>query len=71
MGKVASHKKHSPIVKCVCGYEILVMPDLKAMNIALNKHVAEHKKDHDESERLTEFLTEQVLLVATKTNPPH
>jgi hypothetical protein len=64
--KVATHKKHMPIVRCLCGSKILVLPDLKAMNLAINKHVAEHKKVHDASERLTAFLTEQVLLVACK-----
>jgi hypothetical protein len=41
------------------------VPDLKAMNIAINKHVAEHKRAHDGPEKFTEFLTEQVLIVAS------
>lgn len=63
-GKIAVHKNRMPIVKCVCGSEILVVPDLKAMNQAINKHVAEHKKACNGSEDLTEFLTEQVMIVA-------
>ncbi len=66
MGKIVVRKNRMPIVRCVCGYEILVVPDLKAMNVAINKHVAEHKKPFDGSENLTEFLTEQVLIVAGK-----
>ncbi len=31
-----------PIIKCSCGTEILVVPDIKAMDRAINKHVAEH-----------------------------
>jgi len=58
-----------PIVRCVCGSEILVVPDLKAMNLAITNHVAtKHKTTPGDSERLTEFLAEQVLFEATKIN---
>ena len=58
-----------PIVKCICGSEILVVPDLKAMNLAIENHVTiKHKTTPDDSESLTEFLAEQVLLLATKIN---
>jgi hypothetical protein len=67
--KFTIHKKRMPIVKCICGSEILVVPDLKAMNIAINNHVTtKHKTTIEDSERLTEFLAEQVLLLATKLN---
>ena len=67
--KVIVHKKRMPIVRCICGSEILVVPDLKAMNLAIDNHVAtKHKATLDDSERLTEFLAEQVLIVATKIN---
>ena len=62
--KFAALKKRMPIIKCGCGFEILVVPDLKAMNRAIKNHVANHKKASDGSERLTAFLTEQVLIVA-------
>ena len=72
-GKFVAHKKGMPTVRCVCGYEILVVPDLKAMNQAIKNHVAEHKMTSDGSRRilvgsLREFLTEQVLIVASKIN---
>jgi hypothetical protein len=35
-------KRKMPIIKCSCGTEILVVPDIKAMDRAINKHVAEH-----------------------------
>jgi len=63
-GKFVAHKTRMPTVKCVCGFEILVVPDLKAMDRAIRNHVANHKKASDGSERLTEFLTDQVLIVA-------
>jgi hypothetical protein len=68
LSKVAVHRNYMPIVKCSCGYEILVVPDLKAMNLAIKRHVAEHNRAYDGSEKLTEFLTEQVLIVASKMN---
>ena len=37
-------KKRLPIISCECGTEILVVPDLKAMNRAIKNHVAEHRK---------------------------
>jgi len=37
-------KKGLPIITCACGAEILVVPDLKAMNRAIKAHVAEHRK---------------------------
>jgi len=63
-GKFVAHKTRMPTVKCVCGFEILVVPDLKAMDRAIRNHVANHKKAIGVPKSLTEFLTEQVLIVA-------
>jgi hypothetical protein len=53
-----------PIARCTCGFEILVVPDLKAMNRAINNHlIVVHKKTYYISE---ESLAKQVLLVASK-----
>ena len=57
--------------KCVCGFKILVVPDLKAMDRAIKNHVAEHNKANGAFEKLapgklTAFLTEQVLIAASK-----
>jgi hypothetical protein len=66
-GKTSAHKEHMPIARCICGFEILVVPDLKAMNLAISKHLmTTHKKEFDAAE---EKLTEQVLIVASNTNP--
>jgi hypothetical protein len=62
-GKFVAHKTRMPIVKCGCGFEILVVPDLKAMNRAIKNHVAEHNKSS--SEKWTDFLTEQTLIMAS------
>jgi hypothetical protein len=65
--KVIAHKKRMPIVKCLCGYEILVVPDLKAMNLAINKHLDkhlnQHKKAGDSIERLNESLAKDVFVL--------
>jgi hypothetical protein len=49
--KLAVHKHRMPIVKCVCGSEILVLPDLKATN--------------DYSKKTPKLLAEQVMLIAS------
>ena len=59
-GKFVAHKIRLPIIKCVCGFKILVVPDLKAMDRAITNHVAEHKK----TSYVSKWLTEQVLTVA-------
>lgn len=38
-----SFKGHLSVITCVCGFEILVLPDLKIMSQAIEKHVLEHK----------------------------
>lgn len=67
------HKMDTRTIRCVCGFEILVVPDLKAMNKAIQNHIAEHKQSNDDSDGLAmleAFLTEQVLVVASKINLP-
>lgn len=62
------HKEHMPIVKCICGFEILVLPDLKAMNRAIKNHLAQHKQSQNDSSRLDlfeKFMTEHVLIIAS------
>jgi hypothetical protein len=70
--KSAVYNKGMPTIKCVCGTRILVVPDLKAMNRAVKNHIAEHKKaDFGLAlESLEEFLTEQILIEASKMNLP-
>jgi hypothetical protein len=69
-GKFAAHKKGMSTVRCLCGFEILVVPDLKAMNRAINNHVAEHKQARDGSalDSLEQFFAEQVLIVTSEIN---
>jgi len=37
-------KEGLPLISCECGFELLVVPDLQAMNRAIKTHVAEHRK---------------------------
>jgi hypothetical protein len=66
--KFAKHRKGMPTIRCVCGLRILIVPDLKAMNRAIKNHVAEHKQaDYGLAfDSLEEFLTEQILMAASK-----
>ena len=71
---IISNKKSIPTVTCVCGLEILVVPDLKAMNIAIKNHVGEHRKRDDDSERLdslVQLLAEEVLIMVSKIILPN
>ena len=51
-----------------CGIEILVIPDLKAMNLAINNHLAEHRKYDEIFRRIVQFLAQQVIIVAGEMN---
>ncbi len=35
-------KKSLPIIKCECGFEILLIPDLKEMNKVIREHAEVH-----------------------------
>ncbi len=71
--KSAKFQKGIPTIRCLCGFKILVVPDLKAMNRAIKTHVAEHKQaDYDlDFDSLEEFLTQQTLIMASKMNLPN
>jgi hypothetical protein len=71
--KYGKHQKGMPTIRCVCGLRILVVPDLKAMNHAIDNHVAEHKQtDYGLAfDSLEEFLTEQILIMAGEINLPN
>ena len=72
-GKFVAHRTPTPIIKCVCGFKILVIPDLKAMNRAIKNHIAEHKQvDYAlVPDYLEEFLTEQILTATSKMSLPN
>jgi hypothetical protein len=57
-------KLKSTIV-CQCGAQILLVPDVKEMNLALEMHMNEHKKNYQisdvEAEAILDDLISQVL----------
>ncbi|HUJ84101.1 MAG TPA: hypothetical protein VLV84_00670 [Candidatus Acidoferrales bacterium] len=64
--KVRIQRRQMPIVRCMCGAKILVVPDLKAMNRAVNNHIVEHRKTGNHSKGSTMYLTKQILIKASK-----
>jgi hypothetical protein len=71
--KSAKYHNGMPTIRCLCGLKILIVPDLKAMNRAIRNHLAEHKQaDYGLAiDSLEEFLTEQILMAASKMNLPN
>ncbi|MGZ4851434.1 MAG: hypothetical protein ACXV2C_08665 [Candidatus Bathyarchaeia archaeon] len=66
-------KTTMPIIHCVCGNAILVLPDLKEMDKAIETHLAAHKKidktpksEGSSIDNLKQHLIEQLLTVASK-----
>lgn len=57
-----------PVIKCDCGAEILLVPNVKKMNEAIEAHVLEHtkkckniKEAEAEGERVRSLLITEVL----------
>ena len=58
-------QKEVHVFNCPCGTQILIDPDLKAMNEAIKNHIVEHKKLTGQC--LTEdILREDILKVVVK-----
>jgi len=62
-------KEGLPIISCECGAEILVVPDLQAMNRAIKTHVGEHRKkerktknDLIKSGKISQLLSQLTLI---------
>jgi hypothetical protein len=74
-GNLAKHENQLPTLRCLCGAEILVVPDLKALSQAIENHLSEHVKTSVSKDKavaigvLEQYLIEQVLTVASKTKP--
>ncbi|MGD0644737.1 MAG: hypothetical protein ABSA75_07520 [Candidatus Bathyarchaeia archaeon] len=67
-------KERLPIINCECGAEILLLPDLQAMNRAIKAHVAEHKKKRRNAPRkitsrnISQLLSQLSLLKISSQN---
>ncbi len=66
--KKSAAKITRQLIRCECGFEILLIPDLKKLAKAIEEHAAEHvKQENDpvkaalEKERILDDLTAQAL----------
>ena len=62
--------RHFRVITCDCGFEILVLPDLKAMSQAIEEHVLCHKNKGakaDEVNRIEEDLIAQLFKKITES----
>lgn len=62
-----------PLLRCECGAEILLLPDLKVMNHAIEVHVSEHRKKEKDPRKavataahIREILIKQLLRKASE-----
>ena len=70
-------KEHLPLIKCECGAEILLLPDLQAMNRAIEAHVTEHRQKEIDAKRsgitssdISQLLSQLLLRkISEKTTP--
>lgn len=63
-----------PLIRCKCGAQILLVPDIKAMIRALENHISEHKKltlrkgkENVSPDRVRQILIDQILQKASAT----
>jgi hypothetical protein len=66
-------KKALRLIRCECGFEILLVPDLATMARAIEDHARKHgQKEKDaakaafEEERIIDNLTSQTLSIASE-----
>jgi hypothetical protein len=48
-------------VRCICGHEILLVPDAKVMGEAIESHLLEHKKKNDLTEEEINVIIEDLI----------
>ena len=70
--KFAIQKTTLPIIRCVCGNRILVLPDLKEMDKAIESHLNFHsrickasRKKAKPINKLREHLIKQLFMAAS------
>jgi hypothetical protein len=65
-----------PVIECICGEKILLVPNVKQMSKAIEAHAEAHakkmkgatkKEKEAETERIRDFLTAKVLQKAGET----
>jgi hypothetical protein len=68
-------KERLPLIRCQCGAEILLVPDLRAMNLAIKTHVLKHKKSEKSTQKpltpnikISRLLSQLALIKASEEN---
>jgi hypothetical protein len=68
-------KEGLPIISCECGAQILLVPDLQAMNRAIKTHAAEHrekgvntKNNLSTSGKISQLLSQLTLIRLSEQN---
>jgi hypothetical protein len=67
------YKNDSIIIRCVCGFEVMLVPDAKVISVAIEAHMEEYKQkvadpkaSQAEAERIGDYLVSQVFEEASK-----
>ena len=62
-----------PLIRCLCGAKILLIPDMKAMNRAVENHIDEHIRMNSKTRKcyiplvkVRKILVEQILEKASE-----
>jgi hypothetical protein len=59
-------KKNLLLLKCECGYEILFLPDLKALGKAIEEHVMEHKNKNSLTQKEVDVMQDSLIAQALR-----
>jgi len=59
-------KKNLPLVRCECGHEILLLPDLKNMGKAIEEHAMEHKNKYGLTQEEADAIQDNLIAQAFK-----
>ena len=67
------HKTSLSIIRCECGFELLLVPDLSVMSLVVEKHAQMHKENAENQREakavfshIEDYLTEQILKRASQ-----
>lgn len=55
-----------PVITCACGIEILILPNVKIMNQAIENHVLEHKNKGATDSEANKIENELIAQLFTK-----
>ena len=62
----SSLKNNLPLLKCQCGHEILLLPDLKTMGKVIEEHAMEHKNKYALTQKEADAIQDNLIAQAFK-----